>query len=382
MGDAPFKDIYIHGTVRDETGAKMSKSLGNIIDPVEIIGEYGTDALRFSLISITSSGQDVFLSKEKFEIGRNFANKIWNASRFIMMNLDDDAPAARGRIDKAGLSFADRWILSRLNRAVESVDASLEGFRFNEAASTAYEFFWHEFCDWYVEIVKLEMTNKGPEGARRKKAVQAILVHCIEDSLKILHPFMPFVTEEIWQNLPHEGDSIMVSAWPKADKEMFDDEAEQEMAVAIGVISSIRNIRAELNIQPQKLCNAIVTAGSAKSRQAIDKSVEHIKALSRLGSLEITDKMSRPKASSFAVFGDCEICVPLEGLVDIEAEKKKMMSKIGELEKYTGSIEGKLRNKNFTDKAPKEIVEAEKAKLADARVSLDKLKENLKRLEN
>ncbi|HRZ67319.1 MAG TPA: class I tRNA ligase family protein, partial [Candidatus Omnitrophota bacterium] len=361
--------------------AKMSKSLGNIIDPVEIIGEYGTDALRFSLISITSGGQDVFLSKEKFEIGRNFANKVWNASRFILMNLEDDNQGLPA-IDKAGLSFADRWILSRLNRAVESVDTSLENFRFNEAASTAYEFFWHEFCDWYVEMVKPDMTNKSPEGARRKKAVQAILVHCIEDSLKVLHPFMPFVTEEIWQNLPHKGDSIMVSAWPKADKGMFDDEAEQQMAVAIGVISSIRNIRAELNIPPQKLCNAVIAAGSGKSRKAIDRSLEHIKALSRLGSLEITDKMPRPKASSFAVFGDCEICVPLEGLVDLEAERKKMMSKIGELEKYTGSIEGKLRNRNFTDKAPKEIVEAEKAKLADARVSLDKLKENLKRLEN
>ena len=381
MGDAPFKDIYIHGTVRDETGAKMSKSLGNSIDPVEIIDEYGTDALRFSLISITSGGQDVFLSKEKFEIGRNFANKVWNASRFILMNLEDDNQGLPA-IDKAGLSFADRWILSRLNRAVESVDTSLENFRFNEAASTAYEFFWHEFCDWYVEMVKPDMTNKSPEGARRKKAVQAILVHCIEDSLKVLHPFMPFVTEEIWQNLPHKGDSIMVSAWPKADKGMFDDEAEQQMAVAIGVISSIRNIRAELNIPPQKLCNAVIAAGSGKSRKAIDRSLEHIKALSRLGSLEITDKMPRPKASSFAVFGDCEICVPLEGLVDLEAERKKMMSKIGELEKYTGSIEGKLRNRNFTDKAPKEIVEAEKTKLADARVSLDKLKENLKRLEN
>ena len=380
MGDAPFKDIYIHGTVRDETGAKMSKSLGNSIDPVEIIDEYGTDALRFSLISITSSGQDVFLSKDKFELGRNFANKIWNASRFVLINIDDGAD---NRVDlgKAELSLADKWILSRLNRAVDSVTGSLEGFRFNEAANTAYEFFWHEFCDWYVELVKPEMTKDEFKGTQRKKIVQAILVHCIDSALKMIHPFMPFVTEEIWQNLPHEGNSIMASSWPKSDKGLYDDGAEQEMSVAIGIISVIRNIRAEFNIQPQKTCKAVIAAGSGKSREAVTKSSEYIKGLARLESLDISDRLTRPKASSVSISGDCEICVPLEGLVDLESEKRKMMLKIGELSKYTGSIESKLRNKNFTDRAPREVVDNEKNKLAEANISLEKLKENLKRLE-
>ncbi|MFA6356441.1 MAG: valine--tRNA ligase [Candidatus Omnitrophota bacterium] len=380
MGDAPFKDIYIHGTVRDETGAKMSKSLGNSIDPVEIIDEYGTDALRFSLISITAGGQDVFLSKEKFELGRNFANKIWNASRFVLMNIEGGADQDID-LASADLSLADKWILSRLNRAVDSVTGSLEEFRFNEAANTAYEFFWHEFCDWYVELVKPEMTKDEFKGTQRKKIVQAILTHCIDNALKVLHPFMPFVTEEIWQNLPHEGGSIMASSWPKCDKGLFDDGAEQEMSLAIGIISVIRNIRAEFNIQPQKLCKASIAAGSGKSRDAITKSAEYIKGLARLESLDISDKLVRPKASSVAVFGDCEICVPLEGLVDLESEKRKMMLKIGELSKYTGSIEAKLRNKNFTDRAPREVVDNEKSKLAEANISLGKLKENLKRLE-
>ena len=381
MGDAPFTDIYIHGTVRDETGAKMSKSLGNIIDPVEIIDEYGTDALRFSLISITASGQDVFLSKDKFELGRNFANKIWNASRFVLMNLEENLNFDFN-FKKTELTLADRWILSRLNRAIASVESSLQSYRLNEAANTVYEFFWHEFCDWYLELVKPEMTKEEFKGTPRRKLVQMILVHCLDNSLRLLHPFMPFVTEEIWQNIPHKGESIMLALWPKADKALLDDKSEEELNLAIGIISAIRNIRAEVNIPPQKSCNAIVAAGSGKSRGAIDKSLDYIKNLARLGSLEVTDKLKRSKASSVAVFGDCEICVPLEGLVDIEAEKKKMMSKAGELEKYVRSIESKLGNKNFAERAPKDIIDKEKEKLSEVKVSLEKLKENLKRLEN
>ena len=381
MGEAPFKDIYIHGTVRDETGVKMSKSLGNTIDPVEIINEYGTDALRFSLISITASGQDVFLSKEKFELGRNFANKVWNASRFVLINLEENIKCDPG-LKGIELTLADRWILSRLNRAIDSVTSSLENFRFNEAANTIYEFFWHELCDWYLEMVKPEMTKEEYKGTPRRKAIQAILIHCLDNSLRLMHPFMPFVTEEIWQNIPHEGESIMLASWPKPDKSLTDEKAEEEVNLAIGIISVIRNIRAEVNIQPQKLCKAIVACGSAKSRSNMEKSLGYIKNLAKLESLEISEKLKRPKASSVAVFGDCEICVPLEGLVDIEAEKKKMMAKAGELEKYVKSIESKLSNKNFADKAPKEIVEKEKEKLSEAKVSLGKIRENLKRLEN
>ncbi|MDD5073084.1 MAG: valine--tRNA ligase [Candidatus Omnitrophica bacterium] len=374
MGDAPFRDIYIHGTVRDETGAKMSKSLGNIIDPIEIIDEFGTDALRFSIISITAVGQDVFLSKEKFQVGRNFANKIWNASRFVMANLSEDVDTDLCVLYKnADLTLADRWILSNLYSTLEGLEKALGSYRFSEAANLLYDFIWHKYCDWYLEIAKSRIKEKN---------TQVILYKVLEKSLRLLHPIMPFLTEEIWSILPHKRDSIMVQPWPHLQKDLIDKKAEEEMDLAIGIITVIRNIRAEVNIPPQKSCKAIVAAGSAKSRAAIDKSLDYIKNLGRLESLEVTEKLKRPKASSVAVFGDCEICVPLEGLVDIEAEKKKMMSKAGELEKYVKSIESKLNNKNFVERAPKDIIDKEKEKLSEAKVSLGKLRENLKRLES
>ncbi len=383
MGDAPFRDVYIHGTVRDETGAKMSKSLGNIIDPIDIIDEYGTDALRFSLISITASGQDVYLSREKFELGRNFANKVWNASRFILMNVEGDIILPQ-ELSGAGLSFADKWIISRLNRTISSVDSSLENFRFNEAANTIYEFFWHEFCDWYVELAKPEMTKDEFKATARKKVLQSVLIHCIDSTLRMLHPFMPFVTEEIWQSLPindsHGTGSIMLAEWPQAQPALLDECIENDMAVTIGVITSIRNIRSELNIQPQKLCKALVS-GNTNNRTILGASAEYIKNLARLESFEVTEKLVRPKLSSVAVFGECEICVPLEGLVDLEAETRKLSGRIGELEKYAKSIENKLNNRNFAERAPKAVIDGEKAKLSETRISLDKLKENLKRLE-
>ncbi|OGX29946.1 MAG: valine--tRNA ligase [Omnitrophica WOR_2 bacterium RIFCSPLOWO2_12_FULL_51_24] len=374
MGDAPFKDIYIHGTVRDEAGAKMSKSLGNIIDPIEIIDEFGADALRFSMISITAAGQDVFLSKEKFQLGRNFANKIWNAARFVITNLSEDVDTDLCVLYKtADLTLADRWILSNFYSTLEGLDKALESYRFSEAANLLYDFIWHKYCDWYLEIAKSRIKEKN---------TQIILYKVLEKSLRLLHPIMPFITEEIWNSLPHKRDSIMVQPWPHLQKDLIDKKTEGDMDLAIGIITAIRNIRAEVNIQPHKFCNAIVTAGSGKSRGAMEKSLDYIKNLAKLESLEVAEKLKRPKASSISVFGDCEICVPLDGLVDIEAEKKKVMSKIGELEKYANSIEVKLRNRNFTAKAPKEVVGKEKEKLDEAKVSLDKLKGNLKRLES
>ena len=374
MGEAPFKDIYIHGTVRDETGAKMSKSLGNIIDPIEIIDEFGADALRFSIISITSVGQDVFLSKEKFQLGRNFANKLWNAARFVITNLSEDVDTDLCVLYKtAELTLADRWILSNFYSTLEGLNKALESYRFSEAANLLYDFIWHKYCDWYLETAKSRI---------KEKTAQIILYKVLEKSLRLLHPIMPFITEEIWAGLPHKRDSIMIQPWPHIQKDLMDKKTEGDMDLAIGIITTVRNIRAEVNIQPQKLCKAIVAAGSAKSRGAIDKSLDYIKNLAKLESIEVVDNLGRPKASSLAVFGDCQICVPLEGLVDIEAEKKKVMSKIGELEKYANSIEVKLRNRNFVAKAPKEVVGKEKEKLAEAKASLEKSKENLKRLES
>jgi len=240
--EVPFKDVYIHGTVRDKTGTKMSKSLGNTIDPLEIIKEYGTDALRFSIVSITAAGQDVFLSKDRFESGRNFSNKLWNVSRFLMMNLEPGITGTLDDIKIESLTLWYRWLLTSFNRAIEDATKSLESYRFNDAANAAYDFIWHKYCDWYVEISKVSI---------KTKQTQAILYAVLKASLQLLHPVMPFITEELWQGLGCK-DSIMVSSWPKTDKRFIDAQASDCMEKIIAIIAAIRNIRAEMNI-PNKL---------------------------------------------------------------------------------------------------------------------------------
>lgn len=372
MGDAPFKDVYIHGTVRDETGAKMSKSLGNIIDPIEIIDEFGADALRFSMISITAVGQDVFLSKEKFESGRNFANKIWNAARFVLNSLSEDVDTDLCVLYKsADLTLADRWIISNLYMTLQDLNKALESYRFSEAANLLYEFIWHKYCDWYVEIAKNRIKEKN---------TQIILYKVLEKSLRMLHPIMPFITEEVWTLLPHKRDSIMVQPWPHLQKDLIDKKAEGEMDLAIGIITAIRNIRAEVNIPPQKSCKAIVSTMSDKDLATVKKCEDYIKSLAKVESLEAGRNARGPKASSVAVFGNCEIFVPLEGLIDFEAERKRIMGQIADIEKWQGSTEAKLKNENFVKRAPADVVAAEKAKLSEIKTSLEKLKENLKRI--
>jgi valyl-tRNA synthetase len=374
MGEAPFRDVYIHGTVRDETGAKMSKSLGNIIDPIEIIEEFGADALRFSIISITAVGQDVFLSKEKFQSGRNFANKIWNAARFVISNLSEDVDTDLCVLYKnADLPLADRWILSNLYTTLEEVNRAFESYRFSEAANLLYEFIWHKYCDWYLEIAK---------GRLKEKTTQVILYKVLEKSMRMLHPFMPFISEEIWSLLPHKRDSIMIQPWPHTQKDLIDKKAEEEMDLAIGIITAIRNIRAEVNIPPQRSCKVIISTANGKNATTVRKFEDHIKSLAKAESVEVSGKPERPKASSVAVFGDCEIAVPLEGLIDLDAERKRIMGRIGEIERWMKATEAKLKNENFIKRAPKEIVDAEKAKLSEIKTTSDRLKEVLKRLES
>lgn len=373
MGDIPFKDVYIHGTVRDETGTKMSKSLGNVIDPIEIIDEFGADALRFSIISITAVGQDVFLSKEKFQLGRNFANKIWNAARFVITNLSEDVDTDLCLLYKNDqLSLVDRWILSSLYTTLEAFDRALASYKFNEAANLLYEFIWHKYCDWYLEITK---------GRIKERTAQIILYKVLEKGMRMLHPFMPFITEEIWSILPHKRDSVMIESWPHLQKDLIDKDAEGQMDLVIGVITAIRNIRAEVGVPPQKLCRAIISTSNEKRQKMIADCISLIEYLAKAESIELCKKMKYPKASSVAIFGDCEICVPLEGLIDLEAEKKKITTQISDLDKRIKSVEAKLKNKDFVTKAPEEIVSKERAKREELCGVLAKLKENLKRLE-
>ncbi|MBN2831676.1 MAG: valine--tRNA ligase [Candidatus Omnitrophica bacterium] len=353
----PFKDVYIHGTVRDAEGKKMSKSLGNSIDPLEVIKEYGADALRFSIISITAQGQDVFLSKEKFEQGRNFANKVWNASRFILINLVFE----KVNFDlcvffkKEALSPVNRWILSRFFSILSEVEKCLEKYRFNEAANLLYGFFWHEFCDWYLEIIKSDIQN--PHN-------QLIMYKVLEKSLRAMHPFMPFITEEIWQKLPHEGLSIMVSKWPHIQKQIIDKEIEKEMAEVFEVVSAIRNMRLALDIPLASLDIQVkIYPANKNNRLLLESNASYIKSLAKVKSLAIEDKFLHLKNEYVNVLKGMHITIPLTGIIDIDKYLKKINDKILGAEIDIKSKKAMLNNKNFIQRAPKEIIEAEKNKL-------------------
>ena len=366
----PFRDVYIHGTVRDKTGIKMSKSLGNTIDPLEVIKEYGTDALRFSIISITSAGQDVFLSKDRFESGRNFSNKLWNVSRFLMLNLESDISEDFADIKLKDLTLADRWLLTALYNTVNSVTKSLNSYRFNDAANMAQDFLWHKYCDWYVEISKVSI---------KKKQTQFILFNVLKASLQLLHPIMPFITEELWQALDCEG-SIMISSWPKIDKHLVDTRANDYMEKIVAIIIAIRNIRAEMNI-PHKLKIDVLVNSDDKILKSFSEEVKiYAGRLSGVESIVIARGMKQPTASASNILDFCQIYVPLQGKIDIVAEKVRLNRNLAESERLLGGLAKKLSNNSFIDKAPKEIVEKEKRKESLLKEKITRIKETIENL--
>ena len=372
MKNIPFRHVYIHGTVRDDTGTKMSKSLGNIIDPLQMIEKYGTDGLRFSIISITAQGQDVFLSESKFERGRNFANKIWNASRFILMNLQSDKIAVDLCVffKSMKLELADRWILSRFYTTLGSVEKFLESYRFNDAANAIYEFVWHEFCDWYIEIAKPEIQS----GQK-----QVILYKVLEKSLRMLHPFMPFITEEIWQGIPHEGESIMIQKWPHIQPQMVSKDSEGGMSVVIEAVVAIRNMRADWGIEPARVVDVLINTQDEKKRLLFEENSAHIKGLARLGKFTV-GSLTRQKDSAVQVITAAEIYMPLGGLIDIHKEKAKIASQMDKLDKDISSSSERLKNKDFLAKAPKDVIELQRARLSELKERRAKLEANLRGL--
>ncbi|NQT06498.1 MAG: class I tRNA ligase family protein, partial [Candidatus Omnitrophica bacterium] len=374
MKESPFSDVYIHGTVRDDTGTKMSKSLGNTIDPLDIINEFGADALRFSIISITAVGQDVFLSRQKFELGRNFANKVWNASRLIQTNLDTSKIGVDlcKFYDKDKLQLKERWILSRFYRTLGKVGEHLDAYKINEAAKAIYDFFWHEFCDWYLELAKSTFSDEN---------TQVVVYKVLEKSLRMLHPFTPFITEEIWQAIPHEGDSIMVATWPHMQKQLIDKKADKDMQLLIEVITSIRTTRSTWRIEHNKNIDAYLKTGNTKTIDILDKNSEYIKRLARVENLKIEKGIEKPEASAAAVCGDIEIYIPLEGVIDYEKEKTRLQNTMGELIKRLDNTSSRLKNKRFLQSAPKEVIEKFKATKEELKSQIKKLKSNLKSLE-
>ncbi|MFH1281184.1 MAG: class I tRNA ligase family protein, partial [Candidatus Omnitrophota bacterium] len=378
----PFKDVYIHGTVRDSQGKKMSKSLGNAIDPLEVIAEYGTDALRFSLISITTQGQDVYLSKDRFQQGRNFANKIWNASRFILINLKPEEvyPVRSGaprrgtsngvNVDlcvffKLGqLDIVNRWILSRFYATLDKVNKELDSFKFNEAANSLYTFFWHEFCDWYIELVKPQITQKN---------TQVVMFKVLEKYLRILHPFMPFITEEIWQKLPGANNSIMQQSWPHLQADLINKNDELQMQLAFDLINTIRNMRAELEINLASRIAIQLTAANQSTRKSLEPLLDYIKNLAKVDCLTLIDEYIAQSNQYVVVFKDLHVIMPLEGIADIAQQLRKTNLKIGQLKSEIKNKEAMLANANFTARAPEEIVQTERNKLIEMQAQLKKL---------
>jgi valyl-tRNA synthetase len=367
MNDIPFKEVYIHGTVRDIEGKKMSKSLGNIIDPLEIIEEYGTDALRFSLISITAQGQDVFLSKERFEQGRNFANKIWNAARFILLNLDPSVVKTDLCVffKKEDLDIVNRWILSRFYSILKELDKNLGAYRFNEAANLLYHFFWHEFCDWYLEMIKSDI---------KKTQNQVVMYKILEKFLRAMHPFMPFITEEVWEKINPDANPIMISPWPHIQENIIDKKVEKKMEQAVEAITTLRNMRSDMEIPVTAGINTIISSPNKPDRELILALSSHIKTLAKVSELTIEEKFSHRKSAITNVVGRMHITIPLEGIIDIEKEKSKLDEKIKKAEAQLKSKENTLANRNFIKNAPAEIVEKEKEKLQELKDTLHKLK--------
>jgi len=378
MDKPPFTDVYIHALVRDAQGQKMSKSKGNVIDPLVMMDKYGTDAFRFTMAAMAAQGRDVKLSEERIEGYRNFCNKIWNAARFVLMNTGD---FEAGPLNKEELTtLPDRWIVSRLNEAAGKVNAAFEGYRFNDAAGEAYQFVWHEFCDWYLELVKPVLY--GTDEAAKKNTLNC-LVNVLKSAMELLHPFMPFITEEIWQSLPVKGraESIMISRYPAADVAFKDAEAEAGMKVMMDIITGIRNIRGEMNISPSAELVAKVRVTSAATKEFLDVNAGYLVRLARLKEFEAAPDMPRPKMSAVAVTPEAEVYVPLEGILDIDVELARLRKEIDKVDKELKPFEAKMANEGFVKKAPPEVLDKTRGIIEELSSKKAKLEEGLKRLE-
>lgn len=373
MDEIPFENVFLHGIVRDEIGRKMSKSLGNSPDPIDIIDKYGADALRFSMLYNTSQGQDVFFSEKLIEMGRNFANKIWNVSRFVLMNLEGFNPA---EIDVNSLKFelSDTWILSKLNNAILGVNNNLESFNLSEAAKSVYEFLWGDFCDWYVEIAKIRLYNGNTE---EKMTAQFVLWNVLEQGLRLLHPFMPFLTEEIWQRLPETGETIMLSEFPEFSSDMISIKTEENMTFVQDVIKAVRNIRTEANISPGKKINALLKTAEGEEQVVLEESKEVILKLANLEEFAVMCDIERPEMSAIKVVKETEIYIPLEGIIDIDAEKIRINKEIEKNQKELDRVSGKLKNEKFISSAPKDIIDREKRIEKEYSDKIEKLKNSL-----
>ncbi|MBI5816358.1 MAG: valine--tRNA ligase [Nitrospinae bacterium] len=358
-GDVPFRHVYIHALVRDAEGQKMSKSKGNTIDPLDVMGKYGSDAMRMTLTALAAQGRDIKLSEERIEGYRNFANKLWNASRFALMNLAGFDFSKTG-VDRGDLALADRWILSRLQNTVKEVRHALDEYRFNEAASAIYQFTWREFCDWYLELIKPRLYGHEEGG----DAARNTMVFTLDNILRLLNPIMPFITEELWQKIKPSGDLLARAAFPAVDDKWIAPAIEKDMAVVMETTVVIRNIRHELGIKPSTRLSAVALVKDHE--EVLETVARQAPFIAKLSNTDITpsaDPASRPKSSAVGVAGDVEVFVNLEGLPEAAEWKAKALKELARLEKEIGIFEKKLSNEKYVANAPAEVVEKDREKL-------------------
>jgi valyl-tRNA synthetase len=415
MNDVPFKDVYIHALVRDLTGQKMSKSKGNVIDPLDMMHKYGTDAFRFTLTAFAAQGRDVKFSEQRVEGYRHFVNKLWNASRFILLNAGE--VKVPDEINIKGRDIGSRWILSRLSAVAEEVNQFLEEYRFNDAASSIYQFVWHELCDWYIEMVKpvlygeydqtrqFTFPGKTARASRTKNnnPAKECLIYVLENTLRLLHPFMPYVTEEIWQALPQASTqetsenlsnrnqdkspalssevrkSIVVSRYPKSLPR--DLEAESEMAIIMETVMSIRTIRGELNLSPALELKVYIKALSDRAKNALTKNMIYIKKLAKADVKKLGTSVRKPKGSASAVRSYAEVYIPIEGLLNIELELERLKKEEANVERTCKFLNKKLLNEDFLNKAPRDVVLKEKEKYDECLKKRERIRENIKKLD-
>ncbi|HEV8375646.1 MAG TPA: class I tRNA ligase family protein, partial [Candidatus Polarisedimenticolia bacterium] len=348
--------------VRDEKGRKMSKTRGNTIDPLELMDRHGADALRFTLAAMSSPGTDVALDLKRVEGYQAFGTKIWNAARFVLMNLSDEPPSegVQFRADSENLKLTDRWIVSRVNEVTREVDRALGEFRYDEAASALYHFFWHELCDWYIEVAKPSLVGEARNAAESSRT-RAVLLRVLDRALRLLHPFMPFLTEEIWQLLPHEGASLVTAAFPRWREEEFDADAEREMAFLMSVVTKLRNLRSENSLDPKKKLEVLFRSDLVRPRRLLESHGDIVRNLARLERFEFVQEIPLDLPAARGVITGLEMAILRSGLVDRGEERRRLSRELEKVEKELAGVEAKLENDAFARRAPAEIVEKVRA---------------------
>jgi valyl-tRNA synthetase len=379
MGDVPFRDVYIHALVRDEQGQKMSKSKGNVIDPLEIMSQYGTDAFRFTLTAMAAMGRDIKLAEDRIAGYQNFVNKLWNAARFVQINLLAESDVGGNGAETSaedGFNLPDRWVRSRLASTIIEARKAVDGYRFNDYANVLYQFTWHEFCDWYIEMSKLALNGADrAEAARSRKLLRQLL----ERILVLLHPVMPFVTEEIWQTLGSGRRSIMIEPYPDARTDWIDRDVERQMDFLMGVVRAIRNLRTELNCPPGKEIK-VIFCGNGAEQEFLRAQLAYIRSLARVGAVEFRDPAARPSGAATAVVGAAEIYLPLDDLVNLDEERARLTKEVTRAGEELARVQKKLANGDFLAKAKEEVVEKERGKAGQLEEKIKTLNGSLDRI--